>query len=204
MMKNIIPTKGNLLHIKKSISLAKVGYDLMDKKRVVLIRELTTRLAKVRQVRRRIESVFSKAYAALQEANITLGVISDITQSVPIDNGLEVHYRSVMGVDIPLITYKERPIQLTYGIASTNTKFDYAFKMFLEVKRFMVELAEIDGACYRLAHEIVKTQKRANALQKIVIPDYQETYRYIQNVLEEKEREEFVRSKILKSRIQKR
>ncbi len=203
-MKVMIPTKGNLLQLKKSIILAKTGYDLMDKKRVVLIREMTLLLNKVRDVRKKISTVFAKAYSALQEANITLGVITDITKAIPIDNGISITYRSVMGVDIPKIYYHEVPVELAYGISSTNTKFDFAYQMFLEVRRFILELSEVDSACYRLANEIVKTQKRANALKNIVIPEYEETYHYIQNVLEEKEREEFVRSKVLKNRLQNR
>lgn len=201
-MKSIIPTKGNLLNLKKSIQLAKTGYELMDKKRVVLIREMITMLARVRAARKKIEVNFAKAYIALQEANITLGVISEITKAIPIDNGISIQYRSVMGVDIPSIKYQEQAISLTYGIASTNTKFDYAYKQFIALKKFIVDLAEIDAVCYRLANEIVKTQKRANALQNIVIPEYLSSYQFILNVLEEKEREEFVRSKVIKNRIQ--
>lgn len=202
-MKNIIPTKGNLLQLKKSIQLAKIGYDLMDKKRVVLIKEMTSILDQVRQVRKKISVIFVNAYLALQEANMTLGVISEITNAIPVDNGISFTYRSVMGVDIPKIHYISKGIQLTYGIASTNTKFDYAFQKFIEVKKFIIELAEIDATCYRLANEIVKTQKRANALKNIVIPEYLENYRYIVNVLEEKDREEFVRAKVIKGRISK-
>lgn len=200
-MKNIIPTKGNLLNLKKSIQLAKTGYELMDKKRVVLIREMIAMLARVREARKHIEVNFAKAYIALQEANITLGVISEITKAIPLDNGIAIRYRSVMGVDIPSIHYEAKPINLTYGIASTNTKFDYAYKQFLSLKKFIIDLAEIDAVCYRLANEIVKTQKRANALQNIVIPEYLTNYQYIVNVLEEKEREEFVRAKVIKNRL---
>jgi V/A-type H+-transporting ATPase subunit D len=202
-MKNIIPTKGNLLQLKKSIQLATTGYELMDKKRVVLIKEMTLMLGKVREVRKRIEVIFAKAYLSLQDANITLGVINEITKSIPIDNGVSFTFRSVMGVDIPQIHYVSQPMKLPYSISSTNTKFDFAFQNFIEVKQFILELAEIDTVCFRLANEIIKTQKRANALKNIVIPDYQDSYHYIVNVLEEKEREEFVRSKVIKSRIHK-
>lgn len=202
-MRTWIPTKGNLLQLKKQISLAKMGYELMERKRVVLVKEMTSLLQEVRKIRNEFEKIYSKAYLALQEANITLGVITEITKSIPIDNGIFLKHRSVMGVDIPKIDYQKKEVSLSYGIGSTNTKFDFAYHAFLKVKEFTLFLAEIDSSCYRLANEIIKSQKRANALKNIVIPEYEKAYGYIENVLEEKDREEFVRSKVIKRRQSK-
>jgi V/A-type H+-transporting ATPase subunit D len=202
--KQVFPTKGNLLALQKSIKLAQLGYDLMDKKRNILIREMMEQIERVRSLRDEIADIFKKAYFTLQEANITLGVIEDIAKAIPIDNHLDITYRSVMGVEIPKVLYDKEKVSLRYGISNTNTKFDYAYKSFLKVRDLILVLAEVDNALYRLADAIRKSRKRANALKNIVIPDYQEKIKYISDTLEEREREEFTRRKIIKSKQEKR
>lgn len=202
--KQVFPTKGNLLALKKSVKLAELGYELMDRKRNILIREMMKQIEKVRTLRDEISHIYQRAYFTLQEANITLGVINDIAKAIPIDNNLDITYRSVMGVEIPKVLYEEDEVKIRYGISSTNTKFDYAYKSFLKVRDLTLVLAEVDNSLYRLANAIRKSRKRANALKNIVIPDYQEKIKFISNTLEEKEREEFARRKIIKSNQQKK
>jgi V/A-type H+-transporting ATPase subunit D len=199
--KQVFPTKGNLLALNKSIKLARLGYDLMDRKRNILIREMMLLLSNVQSLRDEITATYKKAYFALQEANITLGVVNDITKAIPIDNGLDITYRSVMGVEIPKVLYEQEEVKIRYGISSTNTKFDYAYKNFLKVRDLTILLAEVDNSLYKLANAIRKARKRANALKNIVIPDYQEKIKFIGDTLEEREREEFIRRKIIKKRI---
>ena len=201
--KQVFPTKGNLLALSKSVKLATLGYELMDKKRNILIREMMEQIEKVRSLRDEIAEVFKKAYFTLQEANITLGVVDDIAKAIPIDDHLEITYRSVMGVEIPKVIYQKENVQLRYGISNTNTKFDYAYKSFLKVRDLILILAEVDTALYRLADAIRKARKRANALENIVIPDYNQKIKYISDTLEEREREEFTRRKIIKTSQEK-
>lgn len=200
--KQVFPTKGNLLALQKSTKLAKLGYNLMDRKRNILIREMMDILDSVKNLREEITSTYQKAYLALQEANITLGLVEDITKAIPIDNGLDITYRSVMGVEIPKVLYQKEEVKIQYGISSTNTKFDYAYKLFQKARDLTIQLAEIDNSLYKLANAIRKARKRANALQNIVIPDYQDKIKYISETLEEKEREEFTRRKIIKGKIE--
>ena len=197
--KQVFPTKGNLLALGKSVKLAQLGFELMDKKRNILIQEMMEQIDKVHSLRDEIADIFKKAYFTLQEANITLGVIDDIAKAIPIDNHIEITYRSVMGVEIPKVLYEDEKVSLKYGISSTNTKFDYAYRSFLEVRSLILILAEVDNALYRLADAIRKSRKRANALKNIVIPDYEKKIKYIRDTLEEREREEFTRRKIIKS-----
>lgn len=204
--KQVFPTKGNLMAIKKTNVLAKLGYDLMDRKRNILIREMMTLLEDVKHLRDEIASTYHKAYIALQEANITLGLgmLNDIAKEIPIDNGIHITYRSVMGVEIPKLSYTKEPVKIKYGIAATNTKFDYAYKNFMKVKELTILLAEIDNSVYRLANAIRKSRKRANALKNVVIPDLEHNIKFITEALEEKEREEFSRKKVIKTQQQKR
>ncbi len=199
--KQVFPTKGNLLALNKSVKLAKLGYDLMDRKRNILIREMMALISNVKDLRDEITNNYKKAYFALQEANITLGVVNDIAKAIPIDNGLNITYRSVMGVEIPKVIYQKEEVKIKYGISSTNTKFDYAYKYFQKARDLTIALAEIDNSLYKLANAIRKARKRANALKNIVIPDYQEKIKFISDTLEEREREEFMRRKIIKNRM---
>lgn len=196
--KQVFPTKGNLIAMKKSHNLAKTGYELMDRKRNILTREMMGLLDDVRLLRDEITQAYQRAYFALQQANMSLGIISDIVEAVPVDSGLSLTYRSVMGVEIPKLRYDKHAFALTYGLRRGNSKLDYAYRCFYEVKQMTVTLAEIDNAVYRLANAIRKSQKRANALKNIVIPDFEYNIKFITEALEEKEREEFSRQKVIK------
>lgn len=199
----IFPTKGNLLAAKKSLALAKMGYELMDRKRNILIREMMKLMEDVNHLREQLEKTYEQAYQALQQANLTNGVISEYAKSVPMDDGIHITYRSVMGVEIPLLHYEEKGVTLNYGMDRTHSSLDYAYLCFHKVKVMSVTLAQIDNSVYRLANAIRKTQKRANALKNIVIPDFQNQIKYISDVLEEREREAFASQKVIKSKKQK-
>ena len=198
MALKVVPTKGNLIAMKKSLQLANLGYNLMDQKRNVLIKEMMTLLDDVKIIRDQITSSYQEAYDALQEANISMGLISSIVNSTPEDYGISIAYRSVMGVEIPKISYNQHPLKMTYDIERSNSKVDYAYNCFYRVKQLTVLLAEVENSVYRLANTIRKTQKRANALKNISIPRFESTIKVISEALEEKEREEFTRQKVIK------
>lgn len=196
--KQVFPTKGNLIATKKSNALAHMGYELMDRKRNILIREMMGLLDDVKLLRDEITQTYAEAYRALQLANMSLGVISAMAEAVPIDTGLHVSYRSVMGVEIPKLSYDKQEIKPTYGLERANSKLDYAYTCFQRVKEMSVVLAEVENSVYRLANAIRKSQKRANALKNIVIPEFEHNIKFITDALEEKEREEFSRQKVIK------
>ena len=198
MALKVVPTKGNLIAMKKSLQLANLGYNLMDQTRNVLIKEMMTLLDDVKLIRDQITSSYQEAYDALQEANISMGLITDIVNSTPEDYGISIAYRSVMGVEIPKIAYDKQPLKMTYDIERSNSKVDYAYNCFYNVKQLTVLLAEVENSVYRLANTIRKTQKRANALRNISIPRFESTIKVISEALEEKEREEFTRQKVIK------
>ena len=198
MALKVVPTKGNLIAMKKSLQLANLGYSLMDQKRNVLIKEMMSLLDDVKVIREQITSSYQEAYDALQEANISMGLISDIVNSIPEDYGISIAYRSVMGVEIPKISYNKQPLKMTYDIERSNSKVDYAYNCFYKVKQLTVLLAEVENNVHRFAHTIRKTQKRANALKNISIPRFESTVKVITEALEEKEREEFTRQKVIK------
>lgn len=181
--------------------MSKQGYDLLDKKRNILIKELMELIDIAQQIQSQIDVTFTQAYAALQKANIELGIINveRISYAVPEENGVNVKLRSIMGVEIPIVTLDEKKSKPPFGFYGTTTSFDMAYLKFEKVKQLTVRLSEVENSAYRLADSIKKTQKRANALKNISIPKYQSLVANIQNALEEKEREEFTRLKVIKS-----
>lgn len=201
MNPNAFPTKGNLILAKNSLSLAKQGYELMDKKRNILIRELMELISKAEEIQSEINETYTNAYKALQYANITMGIneVSAFAHAIPIENSIKIKSRSIMGTEIPLVEYdntsKDVPM---YAFYSTSEALDKAKAGFEKVKDLTIKLSAIENSAYRLAYNIKKTQKRANALQNITIPNYQELTTSISNALEEKEREEFTRLKVIK------
>ena len=197
---NSFPTKGNLMLAKNSLNLAMMGYGLMDKKRNILIRELMGLIDEAKGIQSEIDTTFRAAYAAFQKANIELGInyVQEIAVSVPVDEDVKVKVRSVMGTEIPLVQHKEKPMELTYGFYNTTQSLDEARYHFEKVKDLTLKLSMVENSAYRLANSIKKTQKRANALKNITIPHYEALSRTISNALEEKEREEFTRLKVIK------
>lgn len=200
MNPNTFPTKGNLILAKNSLALASQGYELMDKKRNILLRELMGLIDQARDIQSEIDSTFTAAYQALQKANIQLGIhaVQDIAASVPEDNSIRIKTRSIMGTEIPLVQAESDRLQLTYGFFSTTESLDQARIHFEKVKELTIRLSMVENSAYRLASSIRKTQKRANALKNITIPTYQNLVSTISNALEEKDREEFTRLKVIK------
>ena len=114
------------------------------------------------------------------------------------ERSVRIKTRSIMGTEIPLVEYQKDSNLPTYAFYSTRESLDAARLGFERVKELTIRLSMIENSAYRLAASIKKTQKRANALQNITIPSYQSLASNIQNALEEKEREDFTRLKVIK------
>lgn len=197
---NTFPTKGNLILAKNSLALSKQGFELMDKKRNILIREMMELIDQAKEIQTQIDTTFRYAYSALQRANMEIGIafVEQIAYTVPIENSIRIKTRSVMGTEIPLVEYAPENNRPTYAYYSTKMSLDEAKAAFEKVKELSIRLSMIENAAIRLATNIKKTQKRANALKNITIPKFEALTKDIQNALEEKEREEFTRLKVIK------
>ena len=205
MQNQFTPTKANLIKARESLAFSKSGYALLDKKRTVLIREAMTLVERANEIQKKVKEEFEDAYSTLEIANITLGVnnVTDVAMSIPKQEEFQILYRSVMGVEIPMVVYeRDENKNPNYSFFRTNSALDNAVKTLEDLKYLVYELAEIENAVYMISLEIKKTVKRANALEKIQIPRYEEAVKYISEVLEEKEREDFFRLKKVKSKKQ--
>lgn len=203
MSQQIYATKGNLIAYKKSLDLAKMGFDLLDRKRHILVREMMLMIDSAQSIQEQITLAYADAYNSLKTANITLGSNANSSIVTDTDNSLEIDYRSVMGVEIPIVTIDKKQDTTSYLMSDTNSKLDTAYQNFHNVKLLTAELAQIESSVYRLATAVSKTQKRSNALKNIVIPKYEEIVKFITESLEEKEREDFSRLKVIKAQKEK-
>ena len=119
---NTFPTKGNLILAKNSLALSRQGFELMDKKRNILIREMMDLIDQAKDIQTQIDETFRTAYAALQKANMEIGIafVQQISYTVPVENSIRIKTRSVMGTEIPLVEYDAQSTNPpTYAYYST-------------------------------------------------------------------------------------
>ena len=201
-MPQTAPTKSNLMAMKKSLALARLGYDLLDRKRNLMMREMMRLIDDVKSIQGDISSAFATAYASLRNANMTLGQneVFRIAMSRDTDDDITLRRRSVMGIEIPDVKLTDDIHMPGYGFSSTNPLLDETYIDFMKVRDLVAKAAAIENSVYRLAKAIKQSQKRANALKNIVIPDLEDQIHYITGYLEEKERDEFTTLKVVKGR----
>lgn len=200
-MSDILPTKSNLIKLKKTIILAKQGQELLEKKKYILMKEVEKYISKRVQIEYEFKEQYEKAFYMLQNANVDIGInkVSSIAHNIGVDETLDIKYKTVMGVEIPIVDYKQREKpELTFGLLGTTINLDEAIIEFQKSKKILIDLAEIEVTVKRLNDSIVKVQKRSNSLKDIVIPNYEKQEKRIQETLDERDREEFTRMKMIK------
>lgn len=198
---SIAPTRSNLIRTRQSLSLAQGGYEILDKKREVLTAELVRMAHDAAEHQERVWALLAEAYRALRMARLAMGRehLEWAALSVNASVRVEILPRSVMGVVIPRVEARGAPPEMPYGLGDTSVPLDEAMAQFRRVLAEIPALSEMMTTVWRLARELQKTQRRVNALQYIFIPQYEETIAFIESALEEREREEIFRLKLLKS-----
>ncbi len=195
-------TKANLIKTKGLLDFSQKGFELLDKKRNVLIREMMTLIDKAKTLEEELSKHLTSAYQAIEYLNITMGsdAAMAFADAITPESDFKIRQRSVMGVEIPEIIYEEDDLKLSYGFFRSNPSLDIAIKSLREVKYISYQLAELENGIFKLSEEIKKTQKRANSLDKIQIPKFTAQLKEISSALEEKEREDFFRLKRVKAK----
>jgi V/A-type H+-transporting ATPase subunit D len=203
-LRNLAPTKTNLLKIKDELKFAKLGYDLLDQKRNILVLELLHIVDQSVDIQDQVEKALDRAYRTLEEAVLKMGKLklTTLASAVNIESEIKITQRRVMGVQLPVVetSFKEHPPY--YSPMGTSFWIDSSLKNFKEALAVMGRLAELKISITRLAQELRKTIRKVNALEKIAIPDLDESVSYIQNRLEETERDMFVLMKMVKTRLE--
>ena len=197
-----LPTKNNLIRLQGKIKLSKQGQELLEKKKFILAMEKNKYQNKRKDLEIQIQELFNDAYLKLEKAIIDIGIddLTEISECIECDNSINIKYKSVMGVEIPSVISDKEDLRLEYGLYNTTISVDEAILVFNNVKYKLIELAEIENIILRLDQSIDKVQKRSNALKDIIIPNDEKIEAEIKGILEEREREEFSRLKVIKGK----
>jgi V/A-type H+-transporting ATPase subunit D len=205
-VRNVAPTKTSLLRLQSELRFARLGYELLDQKRNILVLELLTLVDKTVEFQARIESALAEAYRTLEQAVLRMGRlrVTQLAGAVNIQTDIHIRQRRVMGVPIPVVEtrFEEKPP--FYSPLDTSFWIDTSVKNFKDALAVMGRFAELKISVMRQALEVRKTIRKVNALEKIAIPDLQETVAFVRNRLEENERDMFVLMKMVKRRLEKR
>lgn len=196
----VAPTKSVYMGLKEQLSVAKEGYDLLDQKREILVMELMRMVEEVKILERAIEKRLATAYPALRRLLLEVGRerAGEVSRDIRLDIVLTERRMDLAGLSLPsLEAHLPRP-KLQYSFGNSFADCDRVMIEFIEYLGLLTRMASLRTVVWRLAKEVKKTQRRVNALEKMVIPDTRDTLRYVEGILEEREREAFFVQKMLK------
>jgi len=199
---DIAPTKSNLLRIRERLNIAEEGYDLLEQKREILVVELMRRLEQVKMLERDLDARVATAYPCLKRMLVVVrrDKAQMLAQNITYRFELMEKIITAAGMKMPGLEVRLPEAELKYSPLNSFAECDETVIEFFELLKICTELAAIRTIAWRLAREVRKTQRRVNALEKMVIPAARETRTYIESILEEREREFFFTSKLLKKK----
>lgn len=194
-------TRATLLDLRRSLSEARDGHALLERKREVLLREVWDLMRAVGQHEGNVRDAFASAHAALREARLDAG--SDAIRSALLAPSAQaschIGVRSLMGVSIPNVDLEIRPERLTTSAGGTPSSLDATRLRWMKVLETLEVWAEVYASVWRVAAELARTQRRVRSLEEVVIPEHEDAIQAIETALDEAEREEFVRAKRVKA-----
>ena len=199
---NIAPTKSNLLSLKEQLAVSTEGYDLLEQKREILVMELMHLVERVKLLERDMDKCIAKAYPALKRMLLAMGGERTERLAMAVDYKFEITKKPVIigGKKFTSLDVNLPKRELFSSFMGTTPDNDEVMADFFELLALITQMASIRTIVWRLAMEVKKTQRRVNALDKMVIPQSKETVKYIESVLEERERDNVFVLKALKGR----
>jgi V/A-type H+-transporting ATPase subunit D len=200
------PTKTNLIAEKRNLALALQGYDLLEKKREILVIELLKRMDELDLLERDIHELTEKAYAHLRRTLLAVGRERALAlSSRPVRSiSLETKRIEVSGMSLPTIVVHAGSPELSYSFMNSFAVSDETVVEFSELLQKLAQAAGLRSIVWRLAREVKKTQRRVNALDKMVIPRSGDIVKFIESTLDERDRESLFAVKLLKRRAAER
>ena len=190
----INPTRMELTRLKGKLRTAQRGHKLLKDKRDELMKQFLDTVREVRTLRQEVETELMTVHDAFTVASALMSsqaleqALLDPKQSVKLTQTT----RNIMSVNVPVYefhTRNEDPTEIyPYGFAQTSGELDSALEALSQVFQDMLELAEVEKTMQLLAEDIEKTRRRVNALEYVMIPDFQQKIRYISMKLDENER----------------
>ena len=198
----IAPTKSNLLRVKERLAIAVEGHELLEQKREILVMELMRRVEQVKLLEKDLDDRIATAYPSLKRMLIVMGREKADKLSRNINYKFQLVDKTVVaaGMRLPALEIRFPQAELKYSPANTFAECDETVLEFFGLLKILTWLAEMRTVVWRLAREVRKTQRRVNALDKMVIPAARETGVYIESALEERDRDAFFAGKLLKKK----
>lgn len=202
--KNVTATRMTLLGLKNQTKVAKRGHKLLKDKQDGLMQEFLQIVHKAKALRHDVEEAIRAANASFLLAQAVMPKAQlENTLSVPTQKlTLSVKTKNVMSVRIPVFNLKTTGNALNYGLVQTRGELDVAIREFAKVFELLLQLAEIEKSAENLALEIEKTRRRVNALEHRLIPDLQESLKFVKMKLSEAERSAIIQVMAIKNMIE--
>ncbi len=203
MSNNYLPTKSNLIKLQESLKITKQGHELLERKRLILSKELEKYIDKAKKVYQELFDMMNDGKNLVRNVNTDIGIdnFTNISNGVKIDDYIDIKNKTLMGCEIPSAVHKREIIKRNYGFYNTTNTVDEAIFKFNEIQEKLIEYAILENTVSRLKAEITRVGERANALQNIIIPENEKNVKQISSIIDEREREEFARLKVIKKRM---
>ena len=196
-----LPTKNNLIKLQNTIKQRKSGQKLLEDKSLILKRKLETYKTEKEDLVKQLSIKMEDAQSALNRAIVDVGFdeLIDISNAIKMDDSISIKYLSVMGVEMPSCIYQEEELEPNYGLYHTTMNVDESIVSFTNAKKIIIKLAEIESSIIQVKKAIEKNERRSKALKEVIIPKDEVLAKKIASTLEEAEREEFSRLKVVKN-----
>lgn len=198
---NVKPTRMELSTLKERLKVAQNGYDLLKDKQDELMRQFIDLIKENNELRNEVEEELSGALGnfVLASSSMNDAFMDEIVALPSKQVNLEIARKNIMSVDVPKMSFSydeedsNSDNEVKYGYLNTSSELDDAIEVLNEVMPKLLKLSEIEKTCQLMATEIESTRRRVNALEYRMIPNIQETIKYIQMKLDENERASITR-----------
>ena len=205
MAKDVKPTRKNLMQIEDRIELSERGHDTLEKKRDGLIMEFMDILDQAQDVREDLDDSYERAQRAINMARAMEGdvAVRGAASALKEHPELTTQSKNIMGVVVPQIESSKVRKSLDergYGVMGTSARIDEAAEAYEDLLENIILAAEVETAMKKMLEEIETTKRRVNALEFKLLPELRENQEYIEQKLEEQEREEIFRMKKIKAK----
>ncbi len=206
---NVNPTRMELTRIKRRLVTARRGHKLLKDKRDEMVRQFIGLVRENATLRKEVERELTQSLRGFALARAVMdGQAMEEAVLYPARNAaITMGTRNVLSVHVPTITVDQKSLEetvLSYGFAETSAELDDAIARLAALLPKLLRLAEIEKSCNLLADEIEKTRRRVNALEYVMIPQFQDTIRSITMKLDENERGALTRLMKVKDMIAQR
>lgn len=209
MKLNVNPTRMELTRLKKRLKTAARGHKLLKDKQDELMKKFIDLIKQNNELRIKVEQELTESLKDFMMAKAVMGTeMLEEAIIMPTERiSLEVSKKNIMSVNVPVMQFvhegKEGASIYPYGFAMTTGELDEAIKKLYNILPSLLELAQVEKSCQLMADEIEKTRRRVNALEYVMIPQLEETIKYITMKLDENERGTLTRLMKVKTMIQK-